>query len=123
MIACYWQSVPACVVAAETAIVVRHGKIIDASWHSCPGHVATATYFAMEWSKIHGGSVSTTKLDIPVRKINENISTNVMITRDEHARMVLVSQGLRMSQRQYVRRAINNQVLLDELMIKERNGS
>ena len=104
---------------------MKLGRVVVWQRDACPPHVVNAVREAMEIAKDKGGAVSTNDISIPARKPSEAkpVTTAIVMPRDEHGRMVIVSQGMRMSLRQYVRMAINNQVRYDELRLKEGNGS
>jgi hypothetical protein len=113
MIRCYRTRIPACPRPAVKVIVVRYAGRVTAYWNVCDGHHSTAMHEAMEVSRLNGGAIGTSKIDIPVRKEREKlVNVNSVIPRDEHAEMVRVSQLRRMSQRAFVREAINNQIRL-----------
>jgi hypothetical protein len=117
MITCFHRR---CVIAPKSTIVVRVEGHTRWSVYVCEGHHSEGFHAGMDVIASIGGSMSTVALDIPSRTVRDDVPVSTLLPRDEHTAMVLVSQGRRMSMRQYVREAINNQVRLDQLQLKRR---
>lgn len=103
--------------------MVRYAGRVTAYFNVCGPHHANGMHDAMEVSRLNGGAISTARIDVPVRKPKEDcVNVNSLIPRTEHSAMTVVAQTLRMSQRAFVRMAINNQVRLSQLDLKRKES-
>lgn len=111
MIACYW---PKCQNpdGAVMSVGVKRGNIVLSLVMTCQGHVPTAMHDALSLAQSKGGRVASMALYAPTRTEDPDplVNAGVVIPRSEHRAMVLASQTLDMSQREFTRAAINNQV-------------
>jgi hypothetical protein len=124
MIKCFWSRIPTCPRAAVKQVTVRRQGHVDQTWETCAEHHPVEMFEAMDRAKEVGGSTSTTKIDIPVRKIKvETVNINSPIPRAEHTEMVIVAQSLRMSHRQFIRMAINNQISVEKLKAQRKEDN
>lgn len=96
-------------------IIVRRARQPDHTALTCLDHHAEVWHSMLALSREIRGSLHTTRIVVPRRKAVTDVHIHTHIDESLHARMVLTSQGRRMSMRAYVSRAINNQITMDEL--------
>ncbi len=117
MIACYW---PKCrnPDGAVMSIGVKRGDRVLSVVLACAGHVPTAMHDGLALAQEKGGRVASVSLHPPARSEDPDplVNAGIVIPRSEHRAMVLAAQTLGMSQREFTRAAINNQVVMVNLM-------
>jgi hypothetical protein len=101
------------------SIFVRQDGHVVGVTYACQDDVESATTISLAWTAEHGGSVSTVRFVVPERRERaRTINTAVHLYEDESKALDIAAATLDMSKRQYVRRAINNQIRMDELARK-----